>query len=60
MFQCHWNVRRDLHSAENLILLNDRIVIPLAMRRYLLGCIHQGHMGIEKSQGLRLLAQHVQ
>ena len=45
-----WNVRHDLHSAENLILLNDCIVIPLAMRRYLPGCIHQGHMGIEKSK----------
>ena len=42
--------RHDLHSAENLILLNNRIVIPLAMRKYLLGCIHPGHMGIEKSK----------
>ena len=45
-----WTVRHNLHSAENLILLNNRIVIPLAMRKYLLGCIHQGHMGIEKSK----------
>ena len=45
-----WNLRNDLHIAENLILLNNRIVIPATMRAYVLKCIHQGHMGIEKSK----------
>ena len=45
-----WKLRHELHSAENLILLNNRIVIPLAMRTHLLKCIHEGHMGIEKSK----------
>ena len=45
-----WKLKADLHSAEGLILLNNRIVIPTAMRPYLLKCIHQGHMGIEKSK----------
>ena len=46
----YWKLRNELHCAENLILLNHRIVIPLSMRPYLLKCIHQGHMGIEKSK----------
>jgi len=45
-----WKLRHELHIAEKLILLNNRIVIPRAMRTYLLKCIHQGHMGIEKSK----------
>ena len=42
-----WNLRNDLHIAENLILLNNSIVIPVAMRPHVLRCIHQGHMDIE-------------
>ena len=46
-----WKLRYELHCAGKLILLNNRIVIiPQAMRMYLLQCIHQGHMGIEKSK----------
>ena len=43
-------LQNELDCAENLILLNNRIVTPLSMRPYLLKCIHQGHMGIEKSK----------
>ena len=45
-----WSLRNDLHAAENHILINNRIVIPAAMRPHVLRCIHQGHMGIEKSK----------
>ena len=31
-------------------MLNNRIVIPTSMRSFLMKCIHQGHMGIEKSK----------
>ena len=42
-----WKFRNDLDIADGLILLDNRIVIPTAMRPHLLTCIHQGHMGIE-------------
>lgn len=45
-----WKLRHELHNAEKLILLNNCIVISLAMRTHLLKCIHQGHIGIEKSK----------
>ena len=45
-----WKLRHELHCAKKLILLNNRIIIPQAMRMYLLQSIHQGHMGIEKSK----------
>lgn len=50
MSPSHWKLRHELHRAEKLILLNNRIVIPKVMRRCILRCIHQGHMGIEKSK----------
>ena len=48
--QNYWKLQNELHHAENLILLNNHIVIPLSMKPYLLKCIHQGYMGIEKSK----------
>ena len=45
-----WKLRHELHSANKLVLLNSRFVIPISMRSFLLKCIHQGHMGIEKSK----------
>jgi len=45
-----WNPQNDLNIAENLILLNNHTVIPVVMRPHVLKCIHQGHMGIEKSK----------
>ena len=46
----YWKVRHKLCSADNLVLLNNRLVIPSSMRQDILKCIHEGHMGIEKSK----------
>lgn len=43
-----WKLQHKLHIAKKLILLNNCIVIPTVMQRFLLAYIHQGHKGIEK------------
>ena len=45
-----WKLRHELHSANKLVMLNNCIVIPTSTRSFLLTCIYQGHMGIEKSE----------
>ena len=44
----YWKIRHSLCCADNLILMNNRIVIPSTMRQEILKCIHEGHMGTEK------------
>ena len=44
----YWKLKHNLCSADNLIFMNNRIVIPSAMRQEILKRIHEGHMGIEK------------
>ena len=39
----YWEVRHNLCSADNLILMNNRIVIPSTMQPEILKCIHKGH-----------------
>lgn len=43
-----WNSRADIHEAEGLIFLGDKLIIPTEMRAEMLQTIHEGHMGIEK------------
>ena len=50
MLREYWKVRHNLHSADHLIFMNRRIVIPASMRSEILKSIHTGHMGIEKSK----------
>ena len=45
-----WNVRNELHSAEGIILKDQKIVIPLNMQPYLLDLLHKSHLGVEKTK----------
>ena len=44
----YWNVRSELSEADGIIFKGTKIVVPNAMRKVVLGKIHEGHLGIEK------------
>ena len=44
----YWENRSHLAVVDNLLLYDERIVIPRSMRLEILDCIHQGHLGITK------------
>ena len=46
----YWDVRHELSELNGIILRGERILIPISMRKEMLGRIHQGHMGIEESK----------
>ena len=43
-----WENRAHLAVVNDILLYDDRIVIPSSMRLDILGCIHQGHLGVSK------------
>ena len=46
----YWNIRSELSEADGIIFKGSKIVVPNTMRRFMLGKIHEGHLGIEKSK----------
>ena len=44
----YWNFRGEIHEAEGLLFLGQRLIIPQEMRQDVLNCIHESHFGIEK------------
>ncbi|KAK3918904.1 hypothetical protein KUF71_001028 [Frankliniella fusca] len=46
----YWQVRHDLFVEDDLVILGDRIVVPLQLRRKALETLHKAHMGIEKAK----------
>ena len=44
----YWEQRQHFNIVDNLLLYDDRIVIPQVMRLEVLDSIHQGHLGITK------------
>ena len=44
----YWQSRNHLAIVDDLLLYDQRIVIPRRMRLEILDCIHQGHLGITK------------
>ena len=44
----YWNVRNEIHAAENLLFMGDRLIVPAAKRSSVLQLIHEGHLGIQK------------
>ena len=45
-----WRVKDSLTISKELLLYNDRIVVPCMLQRDVLNRIHQGHQGIVKSR----------
>ena len=44
----YWENRAHFSIVDDLLLCDERIVIPRSMRLEILGCIHAGHLGITK------------
>ena len=44
----YWENRSHLTIVDDLLLYDDRIVIPRSMRLQILDCIHTGHLGLTK------------
>lgn len=44
----YWNVRHELSEADGLIFKGNQLIIPDSMKKYILGLIHESHLGIEK------------
>ena len=42
------NLRAEIHEAEGLLFLGEKLIIPQEMRQDVLNCIHECHLGIEK------------
>ena len=50
--QHYWNVRDELHEAEGLLFLGDRIVVPKKLRPDMLQLIHESHQGADKCKNI--------
>ena len=44
----YWKVCDQLHVADGLIFVGERLVVPTAMKKVVLQAIHEGHMGITR------------
>ena len=44
----YWESRGHLAVVDDLLMYDDRLVIPRSMRLQILDCIHTGHLGITK------------
>ena len=45
-----YNVKEELSLADGVLLKVDKVVAPSLMTADILKCIHEGHIGIEKSK----------
>jgi hypothetical protein len=46
--QEYWNIRDELHIAEEVIFVGERAVIPRTLRKTMLSLLHESHQGIER------------
>ena len=45
----YWQVRRELSIEDDIILHGCRLLIPIAMRKKILECLHSSHQGIVRT-----------
>ena len=50
-----YNVKEELSFADRVLLEVDKVVVPSSMRADMLKCIHEGHIGIEKSRAREVI-----
>ncbi|CAB3997130.1 Hypothetical predicted protein [Paramuricea clavata] len=46
----YWNQKLELSETQGIILKDQRILIPIVLRRKIVDKLHQGHQGIEKTK----------
>ena len=44
-----YKLRNDLFVSQGVVFYQDRIVVPIALRKQMLSDLHEGHMGITKT-----------
>ena len=47
-FKAYWNHKQHFTIVDELLMFNERLVIPQNMRNHILNCLHAGHLGITK------------
>lgn len=47
----YFKLRSDITLSNNLVYFNDRIIVPINLRKLTLGLIHETHLGFEKVKG---------
>ena len=50
VLKAYWKVCKSLTLCDDILLYNNRIVVPAALRKETLSLIHQGHQGVERSR----------
>lgn len=48
--RAYWNVRDQVHEAEGLVFLGEKLIVPESMPKEMLALLHESHQGIEKSK----------
>ncbi len=48
----YWSIRDELTIEDNILFKSNRVIIPQAMRKYVLEKVHLSHQGIEKTTHL--------
>ncbi|KAK3909798.1 hypothetical protein KUF71_019807 [Frankliniella fusca] len=46
----YWNLRNDLFVEDGLVILEDKVVVPPAIRAKVLTSLHAAHQGVEKTK----------
>ena len=46
----YWKLRNGLFAEEGLVILEDKVVVPVTLRAKVLKLLHSAHMGIEKTK----------
>ena len=49
--RAYWNVRNRLSIADNIIMMNDRVVVPASYRAKVLRGLHSAHQGVSSMLG---------
>lgn len=50
MLRQYWSYRDELSIQNGIIVKGERVVIPTSMQSYILGKLHESHLGIEKTK----------
>ncbi|XP_052131371.1 uncharacterized protein K02A2.6-like [Frankliniella occidentalis] len=46
----YWGIRNDLFVEDGLVIINDRIVVPVVLRPKVLKRLHAAHLGMDKTK----------
>ena len=44
----YWNIKEEISVCYDLLLRNDKLIVPSSLREEMLSQIHSSHLGIEK------------